>query len=242
MSGLIDLHCHCVPGIDDGARTIEESVEILRALQALGFARVVATPHMRPGMFNNTASMLREAFEKLMLEVRSDESLPTVELSCEHFFDDVVFAKLMDRAGLPYPGGHSLLLEFYTSDFPLTIDHRLADLRRRGYLPVIAHPERYEPLWKRPEILERLLDLGCVALLDAAALTGRYGRRVQNCSRDLLDRGLYLAACSDAHRVNDVQATGKSIEWLRREYGEEDVENLFVSGPEAILQGHSRRW
>ena len=220
---------------------MEESIEILGALRTLGFARVVATPHMRPGMFDNTAATLRSAFEQFKLKIQDDESLPKVELSCEHFFDDVVFRTLMDQRGLPYPGGLALLLEFYTSDFPLTIDHRLADLRRRGYLPVIAHPERYEPLWKRPEILERLLDLGCVALLDIAALTGRYGRKAQTCSRELLDRGLYLAACSDAHRVNDVQATGRSIDWLCREYGDEEVQNLFVSGPMAILQGQSGR-
>ncbi len=241
MSGLIDLHCHCVPGIDDGARTIEESIEILRALQTIGFARVITTPHMRTGMFDNSATTLLDAFGQLKTKVQDEVALPTVELSCEHFFDDVVFQTLMAQRGLPYPGGRAVLLEFYTSDFPLTIDHRLADLRRRGYLPVIAHPERYEPLWKRPEILERLLDLGCAALLDAAALVGRYGRKAQHCARDLLERGLYLAACSDAHRVTDVQATGKSIAWLRREYGDEEVQNLFVTGPQAILLGQTGR-
>ena len=165
--------------------------------------------------------------------------MPLVELSCEHFFDDVVFSRLINHAGLPYPGQCAVLLEFYTSDFPLTIDQRLADLRRCGYLPVIAHPERYEPLWKRPEVLERLLDLGCVALLDAAALVGRYGRKSQRCSRDLLERGLYLAACSDAHRVSDVQATDESINWLCREYGDEEVQGLFIDGPRAILSGQS---
>jgi protein-tyrosine phosphatase len=163
--------------------------------------------------------------------------LPKLELSSEHFFDDLVFGALMEGRGLPYPGGTSVLLEFYTSDFPLTIDHRLADLRRKGYLPVIAHPERYEPLWKHPEILERLLDLGCCALLDAAALVGRYGRRPQQCARDLLERDLYRAACSDAHRVTDVQATARSLEWLREEYGDEEIDALFVDGPRAILLG-----
>lgn len=237
MSGFIDLHCHCIPGIDDGARSIEESTEILSALGAVGFVRVVTTPHMRPGMFDNSSETLRGAFTEFKRQLSPESQLPSIELSCEHFFDDVVFRALMDGKGLPYPGERSVLLEFYTSDFPLTIDHRLADLRRRGYLPVIAHPERYEPLWKSPDILERLLDVGCVALLDAGALVGRYGRKPQRCARELLDRGLYRAACSDAHRVNDVQATARSIEWITQEYGHDEVHELFVIGPEAILQG-----
>ncbi len=237
MSGFIDLHCHCVPGIDDGARSVEESFEILGALAALGFTRVVATPHMRPGMFDNTCATLREAFDEFRQPLASRPDLPEVELSCEHFFDDVVFRALLEGSGLPYPGGGSVLLEFYTSDFPLTIDHRLADLRRRDYLPVIAHPERYEPLWKSPDILERLLDVGCVALLDAGALVGRYGRKPQRCARELLERGLYRAACSDAHRLTDVQATARSIAWITHEYGQDEANELFLIGPEAILAG-----
>ncbi len=241
MPAMIDLHCHCVPGVDDGARNVEESVQILSALRALGFERVVTTPHIRPGMFDNNPAQLRAAFAGLVQSISKDQTLPNLELSSEHFFDDVVFRALMEGECLPYPGGKSILLEFYTSDFPLTIDQRLADLRRKGYSPVIAHPERYEPLWKHPDTLERLLDLGCCALLDAAALVGRYGRRAQQCARDLLERGLYLAACSDAHRVTDVQATGRSLQWIREEYGQEEIDALFVDGPRAILVGQSAR-
>jgi len=237
MSGYIDLHCHCVPEIDDGARSLDESNEILVALASLGFTRVVATPHMRPGMFDNTREVLVGAFDSFKEKIAQYSEAPALELSCEHYFDDVVFRTLMEGRGVPYPGGRAVLLEFYATDFPLTVDHRLADLRRRGYLPVIAHPERYEPLWKSHDIIERLLDIGCVALLDAAALVGRYGRKPQKCARDLLERGLYRAACSDAHRLNDVHATGKSMAWIAEEYGREELNELFSAGPEAILAG-----
>lgn len=237
MSGYIDLHCHCVPGIDDGARDLDESNEILSALGSLGFTRVVATPHMRPGMFDNTKVSLVEAYEAFTQSAAQYGKWPSIELSSEHYFDDVIFRTVMDGGGLPYPGGRAILLEFYSSDFPLTVDHRLADIRRSGLLPVIAHPERYEPLWKDSEVLERLLDVGCVALLDAAALVGRYGKKAQKCARAMLERGLYRAACSDAHRRTDVEATAKSITWITDEYGREEVEELFLAGPEAILAG-----
>jgi len=241
MSGFIDLHCHCIPGIDDGARSLEESAQILSALAALGFTQVVATPHMRPGMFDNSKAALEEAFQAFRQQLPNDGTYPLIELSCEHYFDDVVFRTLMEGGGVPYPGGRAVLLEFYATDFPLTVDHRLADLRRRGFLPVIAHPERYEPLWKSPDVLERLLDIGCVALLDTAALIGRYGRKPQKCARDLLERGIYRAACSDAHRLNDVQATAKAIDWITSEFGSEELNELFTVGPMAILEGQVLR-
>jgi protein-tyrosine phosphatase len=237
MSGYIDLHCHCVPGIDDGARNLDESDQILGGLANLGFSRVVATPHMRPGMFNNTKDDLVAAYESFTNHTALHPNWPSVELSSEHYFDDVVFQTLMEGRGVPYPGGRAILLEFYSTDFPLTVDHRLADLRRRGFLPVIAHPERYEPLWKDLEILERLLDVGCVALLDAAAVVGRYGRKAQKSARLMLERGLYRAACSDAHRLFDVEATAKAIAWINAEYGREELDELFTVGPEAILAG-----
>jgi protein-tyrosine phosphatase len=237
MSSYIDLHCHCVPNIDDGARSLDESSQILNALAQLGFAQIVATPHMRPGMFDNTKADLVAAFEAFEQHAAQQTAWPRLSLSSEHYFDDVVFRTIMDGRGLPYPRERAILLEFYATDFPLTIDHRLADIRRSGLLPVIAHPERYEPIWKDPEILERLLDVGCVALLDAAALVGRYGRKPQKCARILLERGIYRAACSDAHRLHDVEATAKSISWITREYGREEVDELFLAGPEAILAG-----
>lgn len=235
MRGFVDLHCHWLAGIDDGAPSVDEGLEMLEALGALGFDLVVATPHMRPGMFDNTADDLRHAFEQMRPHVGS--GLPEVSLSSEHYFDDVVFQRLLDHAGLPYPGEHAVLLEFYEIDFPPMIDHRLIDLRRQNLLPVIAHPERYRAIWKSPETLERLVDTGAAALLDTAALVGKYGRLPKTCAEELLERGLYHAACSDAHRARDVAQVKKGMKRIERRYGAEEIAFLFREGPRALLEG-----
>src|SRR6185369_17286367 len=164
MSGYIDLHCHYVPGIDDGAKSAQEGVAMLRGLQGLGFAGVLATPHTRPGMFDNTAATISLAFEQFKSQLPTGEPLPELSVSSEHYFDEVVFQRLLTGQGLPYPGGKAVLLEFYQIDFPPMIRHRLFDLRTRGLLPVIAHPERYQCLWRSPDILETLVDSGAAAL------------------------------------------------------------------------------
>ncbi len=173
MSGFIDLHCHYVPGIDDGASSAADGLAMLRGLRSLGFAHVLATPHTRPGMFDNTAATISEAFAEFKSSLPAGEQLPELSLSSEHYFDEVVFERLLKGEGLPYPGGKAVLLEFYQIDFPPMVQHRLFDLRTRGLLPVIAHPERYQCLWRSPEILEKMVDSGSAALLDVAALVGK---------------------------------------------------------------------
>ena len=237
MSGFIDLHCHYVPGIDDGARSHEDGLAMLTGLRALGFTRVLATPHTRPGMFENTRHTIRAAFEQFVAGLTDRSALPALDLSSEHYFDDIVFRRLLDGEGLPYPGAHAVLLEFYGIDFPPVIQLRLLDLRVRGLLPVIAHPERYQCLWRSPEALERMVDSGIAALLDVAALVGKYGRQTQTCAEQLLELGLYHAACSDAHRPADIAEVRAGIERVRDLYGDDEVNFLFRDGPESLLRG-----
>ncbi len=237
MSGFVDLHCHYVPGIDDGASSTADGVAMLRGLGELGFACVLATPHTRPGMFDNTRATIRDAFEQFKSSLPEGEALPKLELSSEHYFDDIVFQRLLAGDGLPYPGGHAVLLEFYQVDFPPMVQHRLGDLRGRGLLPVIAHPERYQCLWRSADILERLVDSGSAALLDVAALVGKYGRQPQKCAEELLERGLYHAACSDAHRPSDIEHVARGIERLRELYGDDEVTFMLREGPESLLAG-----
>ena len=116
MSGFIDLHCHYVPGIDDGASSAQDGVAMLRGLHSLGFARVLATPHTRPGMFDNTPATITAAFAQFERSLPSGEPLPERSVSSEHYFDEVVFQRLLTGGGLPYPGGKAVLLEFYRFD------------------------------------------------------------------------------------------------------------------------------
>jgi protein-tyrosine phosphatase len=241
MGEFVDLHCHWLPGVDDGVETLEDAVALLKALAEIGFARVVATPHMRPGLFDNTAEHLRSAFEHLQPDLERRGPLPVRELASEHFFDEIVFQRLLEGDGLPYPGGAAVLLEFYDSTFPPRVDQLLAQLRQRGLTPVIAHPERYRVIWDRPSVLDRLIDSGAVALLDVAALVGKYGRQPQRCAERLLESESYHAACSDAHRVRDVADVARGIDVIRRRYGDAEVDVLFRSGPLEILAGSAVR-
>lgn len=240
MGGFIDLHCHWIHGIDDGAKSVAESAALLTALRAAGFSTVVATPHMRPGLFDNTSDDLERAFNRTqaaLAEAGAVGELPERLLSSEHFFDDIVYQRLIEGRALPYPGGHAALIEFPTRSFPARIAHRLFDLRQRRLRPVIAHPERYEPVWDNIAILDPLLDGGALLLLDVAALTGKYGRAPRRAAEELLDQGYYYAACSDAHAPRDVQEVARGIDMLFNKAGRDEAQFLLEGGPRAILSG-----
>jgi protein-tyrosine phosphatase len=237
MRGYIDLHCHWVAGIDDGVRTEQESIELLRELKKAGFDRVIGTPHMRPGLFDNTREDILGAFEKARLALEGQKELPQVDISSEHYFDDVVFQRLMQGAGVPYPGERAVLVEFHGHSMPARIADRFFDLRRKGLRPVLAHPERYSPVWRNPDMMEDYVDRGTVLLMDVAALAGKYGRAARRCAEQLAEAGLYYAACSDAHRPGDVADVAEGIARLKQLVGTEEAEFLLIDGPQAVLDG-----
>ncbi|HSO35488.1 MAG TPA: CpsB/CapC family capsule biosynthesis tyrosine phosphatase [Labilithrix sp.] len=244
MRGFVDLHCHWIAGIDDGARTPEASVAMLRGLKRAGFDTVMATPHMRPGMFDNDRAALQTAFEGMHGHLAGQPDLPAVLLASEHFFDEVVFTRLVQGEGLPYPDlapagtttrKRGVLVELPPQAFPAKIERRFFDLSRAGLRPVLAHPERYQPVWKDDRCLDPLLDAGACLLLDVCALVGKYGRAAQKAAEKLLDDQAYEAACSDAHRPEDADVTADAIAVLEKVVGVAEAERLLGAGPRGIL-------
>jgi protein-tyrosine phosphatase len=249
VRGFVDLHCHWVAAIDDGARTIEDGLAMLRGLHQAGFDAVVATPHMRPGMFDNDRARIERAFAAMQPALSAAGTLPSVHLGSEHFFDDVVFGRLIRGEAVPYPhlenvdasrpatAGRGVLIEFGAAAFPVRVQHRLFDLRRAGLVPVLAHPERYEPVWRDDSCLDAVLDAGAHLLLDVCALVGKYGRAPQRAAEKLLEEDAYEAACSDAHKPGDVEAVVRSIERLEALVGAAEAMRLLSDGPRSILGG-----
>lgn len=244
VKGFLDLHCHWLPGIDDGARSIEASVAMLEGLKEAGFDDVVATPHMRPAMWENDRAALTATFERTREALGGPRhELPRVHLASEHWLDDVVFARLVQGEGLPYPalgdalrgGKRGVLVELPPRAFPPRLERRFFDLGRAGLRPVLAHPERYEPVWKDDRCLDPLLDAGALLLLDVCALVGKYGRASQRAAERLLDDGAYEAACSDAHRPEDVDAVVRAVTVLEARAGKEESQRLLRDAPRAIL-------
>lgn len=236
MSGFVDLHCHYLPGVDDGVRTLEEGLAVLRGLGSLGYAQVVATPHIRTAMFDNRRPALERAFSEV---ARTCEGLglPSLGLAAEHYCDDVFWQLFLGGEAMPYPGGKAALVELHYEIWPMRLEERFFEMQVRGVRPVLAHPERYAALFRTTDPLDPMLEVGTVALLDVMSLVGRYGRASQRAAERMLEEGVYYAACTDAHRPGDVELVAQAIERLRALVGDGEAGELLGDNPRRILRG-----
>lgn len=237
MSGFIDLHLHYVPGVDDGVRSVEEGLALCAALKELGFSKLVTTPHIRSGMFDNRAPGLREAFGALAERAGSHPGLPELALSAEHHCDALLLELLEAGELLPYPGGRSILIEFGYDRLPLAIERITFKIALKGLRPVLAHPERCAPLFRKTDPIEPLLDQDVGLQLDVMALIGKYGRAPRAAAERMLEEGVYTIAASDAHRPEDVPDVGRGIEMLFKRVGDEEARLLLSDNPRRLLEG-----
>lgn len=236
MKGYVDLHCHYIPGVDDGVRTFDESQRLLQGLHRLGYDVVVATPHIRTAMFDNRPPALRAAFRELEA-LLPESDMPRRGLAAEHYCDDVFYDLFARGEALPYPGGSAILIEFRYEAWPRGIEEQLFRMQVKGVRPVIAHPERYHALFDSTDALDPLLDAGAFTLLDTMSLAGKYGDRCRRAAERMLEEGAYDAACSDAHRPDDVAVLATSIDRLIKRVGRSEAEALLAVNPRAILDG-----
>lgn len=236
MSGYVDLHCHYVPAVDDGVETTEQGIELCLGLAKLGYERLVATPHMRTAMFDNRAPGLRSAFAEFQAAAADTAGMPALGLGAEHFCDDIVLDLLTRGEGLPYPGGHAALLEF-PDTVPLGIERKFFELQVKGIRPVLAHPERYRPMFRNSEVAERMRDTGVALQLDVMSLVGKYGRAPRKAAERMLQEDLYFLACSDCHRPKDLPTVGKAVSRLHELVGDAHATRLLGDNPRALLDG-----
>jgi len=237
VAGFIDLHLHYLPAVDDGVGTLADALKICRELKAMGYSQLVTTPHIRSGMFENRRAGLEQAFAALQAELGSDPLLPELALSAEHHCD-ALFLELFEAGTiLPYPGGHALLLEFPNEAFPVAFDKLAYRLARKGLKSMIAHPERYVPLFKRTDAADPLLDQEVGLQLDMMSLVGKYGRSARKAAERMLDEGAYTIAATDTHRVEDLPRVAQSLELLHKLVGDDEATLLLAGNPRRLLAG-----
>ncbi len=238
MSGFIDLHCHYLAAVDDGVRTEAEGVRLCQELARIGYAKVVATPHMRSDMFDNDKPTLQAAFARFEAAHAASPGMPALGLGAEHFCDDAFFARFERGEALPYPGGHAALVELPSEHVPVKIEQRLFRMFVKGVRPVLAHPERCAGLFRSTSPIAKLLEMGTLPLLDLMSLTGKYGNTPKRTAERMLQEDIYFAACSDTHKPEDVAIVAQGIERLEKLAGKKRAQVLLAEHPQRILEGN----
>lgn len=236
---MIDLHCHILPGIDDGARSFEESVLMCRLAADDGCTGMVATPHQRRGEWWNAD---REHLAALADELQ-DKVAPVlrVYLGGEVHVDSELLAeveKLPDGGGiLPLAGSRYLLIEFDSVGTPREAISLVHELVVAGWRPIVAHPEFIPWLAADPGLVARLVELGATTQVTAMSITGDFGRRPQTDCLALLDAGLVHFVASDSHGIRRRPPGLRRAAYLISErLGEETAQRLTADNPRAVVE------
>ncbi len=232
--GFVDLHSHVLFGVDDGAPDEATSVAMLDALAALGVTEQCVTPHQKANQYLPAWDLVETRFAAV--ERMRKTGHPTLRLAAENMWDDVFIKRLAADAIPSYAGTPAFLIEIPPPLVPPLMIEQLFKLRTKGKVPVLAHPERYRPLWD-DEDLARSLRNHCAFVVDLPALAGFHGRREAKAARQLVESGLAAAVATDAHQVGDVVQAQGGLQWIEKKLGSAAVVRLFDQAPRAILAG-----
>ncbi len=238
---MIDIHCHILPGIDDGPETLEESLALCRAAAADGVRTIVATPHYRPGIYEWTGPEILGSISTLEAAVRSAgldlRILPGAEVA--------VFPELpsvLEPGGmLMLNRGIYFLVEFRPLAIPANSEAFLAAFLEAGLVPVIAHPERNSWFMNHPEVLFPIVRRGALLQITAESLTGGLGPQARDFSVYLLKHNLAHVIASDGHNLDDRPVRlSKAVSLAADLVGEERALTMVTTVPDAIIAGRRR--
>ncbi len=200
-----DLHSHLIPGIDDGAQTLEESIEMIECFVAQGYTKLITTPHIMSHRYPNTRALLEEGLEALKAELQRRKIEVEIEVASEYYLDDTVMALVEQRDILTFGKGYMLFEMSYVQ--PLHhLDEMLYEIKVAGYMPVLAHPERYVYMHDDFGKYERLKEKGVLFQVNIPSLGGYYSKPIQKIAKKLMLSGMIDFVGSDAHKIRHLHA------------------------------------
>lgn len=230
---MIDLHSHILPELDDGARSLQESLSMARMAVDSGITAMVATPHCAHGR----AAEVMESWQ-LLTEALRESGIPLKVLPGMEIFGTWDTLRLLEEgqlltlAGTRYP-----LVEFSFRSDGEEETRILHALCQAGYRPIVAHPERYEYVWRSPRLANRWYRMGCGLQVNRGSLLGRFGRHAQQMAFELVDRGLAAAVATDAHSPRIRTPWMRDVrELLSGEISPQCARALLLENPRRILK------
>jgi protein-tyrosine phosphatase len=200
----VDMHSHVIPGIDDGAPAMAQSIEMLQAFASLGYRKVITTPHVMSDGYRNSPETILKGLENVRAAAIDAGIDLQIEAAAEYYLDEVFVANL-HRTLLSF-GGEKRYVLFETSYVtrPMALEETIFNLQTHGYTPVLAHPERYQYWWGRKDALEEIQELhdrGAKLQVNVSSFAGRHSKQSATIARTLAKQGLIDFLGTDMHRA-----------------------------------------
>jgi tyrosine-protein phosphatase YwqE len=200
----VDIHSHLIPGIDDGAKTIEDSIRLLQRFAELGFKKVITTPHVMSDFYRNTPDIILSGLDKLKNELAKQNLSITIEAAAEYYLD-YELEKKIELKELLTLGGKYVLFELPFVTAPDNLYKVIFDMQTNGYIPILAHPERYSYWYRSFDTYYELKEKGVLFQLNTISLTGHYSPETKKIAERMIDENLIDFVGSDCHHLHHLE-------------------------------------
>ncbi|WP_079506570.1 tyrosine-protein phosphatase [Mesobacillus jeotgali] len=236
---MIDIHCHILHGIDDGPRTLGESISLAKSAVKEGIHTIIATPHHKNGRYINTKASILEKVSELngILQI---EKIPLTILPGQEtaihgdILSGIEMGEILTLARTQY-----LFIEFPANHVPHYSEQIFYEIQLKGIIPVIVHPERNAEIIERPDTLYKLVKNGALAQITASSIAGQFGKKIKAFSEQLIDANLVHFIASDAHNSDKRSFyMQQAYSNVRKRYGT-DMVYLLRDNAELLIQGNN---
>lgn len=236
---MIDLHCHLLPGIDDGPESLAESLALARLGVRTGIRHAIVTPHIVPGCWDNTRTSIRTAFEHFRTELNRNGIALQLGMAAEVRASKEMLG-LLSEGSIPFLGHWGardvLLLEFPHENIPRDSEKLVSRLLQQQIVPLIAHPERNKAILRDLRRVTPYIEMGCLLQVTAGSLVGQFGLDAQQRAFQMIETGWVTVLASDAHNLKfrppNLLAGRRAV---ARVFGESVARKLVVEMPARLL-------
>ena len=237
---MVDLHCHLLPGIDDGSKNMEISLRLASEAVENGVTHTLLTPHHMNGRYvNHKQDVIKRTVE--FRQQLQEHNIPLTVFPGQEVRINGQLIDALDKDDILFADEDNryLMLEFPDDDVPHYTNQMIFELQQRGITPIIVHPERNTKIMAHPELLYQLLQKGCLSQITASSYVGTFGKKVEDFSKKLIANGQGYLFASDAHDLPGRKyEMRQAFEKLSREYGQELAER-YSNNARAIINGEN---
>lgn len=207
---MIDIHSHILPGLDDGAKDVKESIQILEHIINQGISEIIATPHILPGSYDNNKETIDKAYQLLIQEVESKGLEIKIYKGAELYLVPNLKEKIY-KENFTLAGSKYILIEGALQGLPTDLVQMLFELQIAGYKPILAHAERYANIQNNPDIVKDLINRDILIQINAGSLFGEFGQNAAKVAHQLLQEGGVHFIASDVHHIKNRQVMMKEV-------------------------------
>ncbi|MBQ1793263.1 MAG: hypothetical protein II006_01245 [Peptostreptococcaceae bacterium] len=234
---MIDIHCHILPNVDDGSESLEESIAMAKIAESEGITKIVNTSHCHFDFKYKKGNELKLELEKFNQALKEENINIEVLLGNELYYTSDLIERFDELDFFSMNNSKYILMEFSPINFPKNIEDVIYEIKIRGYIPIIAHAERYKQVQEDVNIVLDCIKEGALIQVNASSILGKNGEKVEDTSKKLLDNNMVHFVATDAHSSNRRRPLIKdSYNYILKNYGKEVSEKLFIENPTSVIE------